>query len=113
MAKDAAPASNLVVEYAVYLGLDPDKDADLLWIAEEAASAGAPVRTGFTAVLLPLSGRPTVLRLPFRADYLQQLCEALGGESLLPITLGSKGREAVGPRVFARVDPPRRAPRAR
>ena len=29
-----------VLEYAVYLGMDPGEDADLLWIAEEALTAG-------------------------------------------------------------------------
>ena len=73
--------------------------------AEEAVAAGGPARQTFAAVLLPLIGRPRVLHLPRRVDYLHVLCEAVGGESLLPITLGSKGREATGPRVFARVDP--------
>jgi len=31
-----------VLEYAVYLGMDPTEDADLLWIAEEALTAGEP-----------------------------------------------------------------------
>mmetsp|Transcript_42752 Transcript_42752/g.125468 ORF Transcript_42752/g.125468 Transcript_42752/m.125468 type:complete len:1353 (-) Transcript_42752:1502-5560(-) len=31
-----------VLEYAVYLGMDPAEDADLLWIAEEALTAGEP-----------------------------------------------------------------------
>ena len=31
-----------VLEYAVYLGIDPSEDADLLWIAEEALTAGEP-----------------------------------------------------------------------
>ena len=31
-----------VLEYAVYLGMEPKEDADLLWIAEEALTAGEP-----------------------------------------------------------------------
>mmetsp|Transcript_21917 Transcript_21917/g.50193 ORF Transcript_21917/g.50193 Transcript_21917/m.50193 type:complete len:875 (-) Transcript_21917:277-2901(-) len=31
-----------VLEYAVYLGMDPSEDADLLWIAEEALGTGEP-----------------------------------------------------------------------
>ena len=31
-----------VARYAVYLGIDPKEDVDLLWIAEEALTAGEP-----------------------------------------------------------------------
>ena len=31
-----------VLEYAVYLGMEPTEDTDLLWIAEEALTAGEP-----------------------------------------------------------------------
>ena len=31
-----------MLEYAVYLGMEPKEDADLLWIAEEALTAGEP-----------------------------------------------------------------------
>jgi hypothetical protein len=75
--------------------------------AEEAAASGtaAEPRTTFKAVLLPLTGRLRVLRLRCQPDYLHVLGEAAGSSSLLPIALGSKAREAVGVRVFARVDP--------
>ena len=31
-----------MLEYAVYLGMEPKEDADLLWIAEEALTANEP-----------------------------------------------------------------------
>eukprot|EP00297_Palpitomonas_bilix_P002142 CAMPEP_0113894910 /NCGR_PEP_ID=MMETSP0780_2-20120614/17026_1 /TAXON_ID=652834 /ORGANISM="Palpitomonas bilix" /LENGTH=1146 /DNA_ID=CAMNT_0000885595 /DNA_START=199 /DNA_END=3639 /DNA_ORIENTATION=- /assembly_acc=CAM_ASM_000599 len=37
-----APEANEIVEYARYIGMDPVKDVDLLWIAEEALTAALP-----------------------------------------------------------------------
>ena len=79
--------------------------------AEEAAAAGvaAAPRSTFKAVLLPPDGRVHVVHLPRRPDYLHALSQVLGGSSLLPITQGpnKKAREAMGVRIFARIDPRR------
>ena len=40
-----------VLEYALYLGMDPKDDTDLLWIAEEALTAGEP--DGWTEMMDP------------------------------------------------------------
>ena len=34
---------DMVLEYAVYLGMDPEVDGELLWIAEQALRAPVPV----------------------------------------------------------------------
>ena len=41
--KKDAQWMDMVLEYAVYLGMDPEVDGELLWIAEQALRAPVPV----------------------------------------------------------------------
>ena len=90
-----------VLEYAVYLGMDPKADADLLWIAEEALTAGEP--EGWEEQMDPngnLYYRSTVTGQSSRQhpldEYYQNLYLKLKMQRMMEVALALRLTRALG-----------------
>ena len=106
--KKDAQWMEMVLEYAVYLGMDPDADSELLWIAEQALRAPVPV--GWEEMMDPFgdlyffnettsqSTRQHPMDGYYQQLYLKLRLQRAGGFSTDEPETASPSRVSVGPK---------------